>query len=54
MSPKQFGSYTSLSSHSTEKVTKRGTQIAEVEIEEAQDEVETEAMAPQLKAVSDD
>ncbi len=40
---------------STEKITRRGTQIAEVEIEEIEDiDAEAEAMAPQLKAVSDD
>ena len=40
---------------STEKIARRGTQIAEVEIEEIEDiEVEAEPIAPQLKAVSDD
>ena len=42
---------------STEKISRRGTQIAEVEIEEIEDieaEAEAEAIAPQLKAVSDD
>jgi DNA recombination protein RmuC len=40
---------------STEKIARRGTQIAEVEIEEIEDiEADAEAMAPQLKAVSDD
>ena len=39
---------------STDKITKRGDQIAEVEMQGLEQEVETEATAPQLKAVSDD
>jgi DNA recombination protein RmuC len=42
---------------STEKIARRGTQIAEVEIEEIEEieaEAEVEAIGPQLKAVSDD
>ncbi|MCH8926669.1 MAG: DNA recombination protein RmuC, partial [Proteobacteria bacterium] len=39
---------------STEKIAKRGTQIAEVEFEEIEAEAEAEAIGPQLKAVSDD
>jgi DNA recombination protein RmuC len=39
---------------STEKIARRGTQIAEVEMQGMEQEPETEAVAPQLKAVSDD
>ncbi len=39
---------------STDKITKRGDQIAEVEIQGMEQTTETEAMVPQLKAVSDD
>ncbi len=39
---------------STEKITKRGDRIAEVEIQAMEQEGETEATVPQLKAVSDD
>ena len=43
---------------STEKITKRGDRIAEVEIQgmeqEVEIEAEVEAIGPQLKAVSDD
>ena len=39
---------------STEKITKRGERIAEVEMQGMEQEVETEPKVPQLKAVSDD
>ncbi len=39
---------------STEKITKRGDRIAEVEIQAMEQEAETEAIAPPLKVVSDD
>ena len=39
---------------STEKISKRGDRIVEVELEDPEAEIETEAAAPQLKVIPDD
>ena len=39
---------------STDKITKRGDRIVEVELEDPEAEIETEAAAPQLKVIPDD